>query len=198
MKKDYLTVRDLPTFTENPFVVKAIEKIESHKVYKKRFLKGSKGIEQTIISSDGEIVGHTAFLQHIEVDEDKFTKLYLSQLSAFFDLPKPAIRVFCYIMSDCLIPNQDAFYFDIHEAVKYTGYSSQKYINSGIASLVNAGIIAKNKNYKYFINPMVAFNGDRVSFARTYVRKKTKSIKDDPNQLKLFPTDGDFEQEQQK
>ena len=35
---------------------------------------------------------------------------------------------------------------------------------------------------------MVVFNGDRISFAKTYVKKKTKEVKqiENKNQLNLF------------
>jgi len=185
-KKSYSTVRDLPTFETNPFVEKAIKKIEENKVQKRRFVKGTKGIEHTIVNRDSEIIGHTAFLQLVEVDEDKFAKLYLSQFAAFWDLPKAAIRMFGYIISCCLLPKKDSFFIDIDEALEYTKYSSSKYINNGIAALVNAGIIAKsNRLNKYFINPLVFFNGDRVTFAKTYVRKRKKKIEEDKQQKKM-------------
>lgn len=187
-KKSYATVRDLPTFKTNPFVESAIQKIEENTVSKRRFVKGTKGVEQMLVNQSGEVTGHTAFLQMVEVDEDKFAKLYLSQFAAFWDLPKSAIRVFGYIITMCLIPKQDTFYFHPEEALDYTGYSSSKYINTGIAALVKAGIIAKsNRNHKYFINPLVVFNGDRVTFAKTYVRKRNKQKEIDKNQLSLFP-----------
>ncbi|KAB5133836.1 hypothetical protein GAC61_26570 [Bacteroides thetaiotaomicron] len=31
----------------------------------------------------------------------------------------------------------------------------------------------KSKCFPLFINPLIVFNGDRVTFAKTYVRKKT-------------------------
>jgi hypothetical protein len=59
-------------------------------------------------------------------------------------------------------------------------------VYDGLASLLECKIIARGYNeYTYFINPLVFFNGDRVSFVRTYVKKrKTKS--GDPQQLSVF------------
>lgn len=176
-RKGYTKIGNLPIFDTNPFVEGAIKEIGESTVSKKRFVKGTKGIEQIVVNRDGEITGHTAFLQMVEVDEAKFAKLYLSQFAAFWDLPKAAIRVFGYIITKCLLPKQDVFYFDIDESLSYTGYSSSKYINTGIASLVNAGIIARgNRQNKYFINPLVVFNGNRVTFAKTYIRKRKEAI----------------------
>ena len=54
-------------------------------------------------------------------------------------------------------------------------------------SLLKAQIIARGSNeFKYFINPMVAFNGDRITFAKTYVKKRKKTQNIDPNQTSLL------------
>lgn len=190
----YKPIKDLPQYTENPFVENAIQKVEENTVSKRRFIKGSKGIESTIVNSDGEITGTTAFLQQVEVDEEKFAKLYLSQFAAFWDLSKPAIRVFGYIITNCLIPNKDIFYVDKEEALEYTGYSSERYILTGLSVLCEHGIIARSKNsFKYFINPLVVFNGNRVTFAKTYVRKKKKTIEDKDQMSIPWEAGSDFD-----
>lgn len=190
----YKPIKDLPQYTENPFVENAIQKVEENTVSKRRFIKGSKGIESTIVNSDGEITGTTAFLQQVEVDEEKFAKLYLSQFAAFWDLSKPAIRVFGYIITNCLIPNKDIFYVDKEEALEYTGYSSERYILTGLSVLCEHGIIARSKNsFKYFINPLVVFNGNRVTFAKTYVRKKKKPIEDKDQMSIPWEAGSDFD-----
>lgn len=185
-----------PIFEENPFLESTLQRIERNTVHKRRFVKGSKGIENMIVNSDGEITGHSAFVQFIEVEEDRFTKLYLSQFSSFWELTKPAIRVFGYIMEN-LLPKKDFVYFDLDEAMKHTEYSNQKSVYDGLAKLVELGIIARSPNHmKYFINPLMFFNGDRVTFAKTYVKKR-KEHKDNPNQL-IIPfesLDTDFQNE---
>lgn len=179
-----LSVKKAPIFDENPFMEASISKIEKNTIQKRRFMQGSKGVEQSIIvNSDAEIIGHSAFLQYVEVDEERFTKLYLSQFSAFWELTKPAIRVFGYIMEN-LLPKKDFVYFDMDEALKYTKYSDTKMLYIGLAKLIELGILARSNNHmKYFINPLMFFNGDRVTFAKTFVKKK-KTIQD-KNQLTL-------------
>ena len=126
------------------------------------------------------------FLRQIEVDEEQFTKVYLSQFESFWDLSKNAIRVFGYIMTK-LKPKNDKIEFRISECMAYTKYSSKKPIYEGLAGLINSKIIARGYNeYTYFINPLVAFNGDRVSYVKTYVKKKEKTK--DKDQLELFPS----------
>jgi hypothetical protein len=183
--RGYKPIKELPKYQHNPFLENAIQKVEENTVSKRRFIKGGKGVEQSIVNDHGEITGTTAFLQQIEVDEDKFAKLYLSQFSAFWDLSKPAIKVFGHIITNCLIPNKDEFYFNMDEALEYTRYTSNRYILTGLASLCEHDIIARsNMAYKYFINPLVVFNGNRVTFAKTYIRKKKKTI-EDKNQMSI-------------
>lgn len=51
---------------------------------------------------------------------------------------------------------------------------TDKAVYKGLAELVKAEIIARGPaDNLWFINPLIVFNGDRVTFAKTYVRKKT-------------------------
>ena len=170
---------------ENPFLKEAIEEINSNVVKRwKTAGKSDKKAVLTAINNDGEIVGHTRFLQQIEVDEKQFTKIYLSNFQAFFNLKPNAIRVFGYIMTK-LKPKKDEFIFILDECLEYTDYKAHTSVHRGLAQLLENKIIARGRTeFLYFINPMVAFNGDRVTFSKSYVRKK--KVLSDPNQLKLI------------
>ena len=182
-----LTIRDFEKNKENPFLKEAVAKIENNivKKYKKTSGTSQNAILQAV-NSEGEVIGHTSFIQQIEVDEQKFTKLYLSEFSAFFDLNQSAIKVFGYIMT-VLQPKKDQFIFILEDCMEYTGYKGHKSIHDGLAELLKAKIIARgSKEIFYFINPMVAFNGDRVTFAKTYVKKQSPKIAPNPNQTNLL------------
>lgn len=175
-KYKYNKITKHESFEENPFIEKAINEIEV--VKKTQVLRGKNKSEVKLIVDEksGEIEGHTAFMRFIEVDEEKFAKLYLSQLSAFWDLPKPAIKVFSYIMT-VLIPKRDEFYFFMEDCLTYTGYSSERSVFEGLSGLIDSGIIARGKdNVRYFINPLVVFNGNRVTFAKTYIKKRKEIL----------------------
>ena len=184
--KKALTLSDFEKNKENPFLKEAIEQIQSNIV--KRY-KNTSGTSKNAIlqagNSDGELVGHTSFVQQIELDDQQFTKIYLSGFSAFHNLKNQGIRVFGYIMTK-LTPKQDMFIFLKDECLEHTGYKSEKSIFIGLGSLVENNIIARGPaDNLYFINPMVIFNGDRVSFTKTYV-KKQKTMQIDPNQINLL------------
>jgi hypothetical protein len=183
----YKKLTEQETFKENPFVENAIQQIN---VTKKTQVIRPKNREeiQMITSTDGEITGYTAFTRFIEVDEEKFAKVYLSQFASFWELSKPAIRVFGYILT-VLQPKKDTFIFRMDDCLKHTGYTHRNNILTGLASLVECSIIARSTyDWEYFINPLVVFNGDRVTFAKSYVRKKKETQKDTA-QLDIFGDD---------
>lgn len=175
-------------FETNPFVEKAIEDVQISKRYKGNSTTDRRAILQAVDPNTGEVLGHTMFVRQIEVDEEKFAKLYLSQFESFWDLNKASIRVFGYIMSK-ILPKQDKVEFRLSECMTYTKYSTKKPIYEGLTALINADIIARGYNeYTYFINPLVAFNGDRVSYIKTYIKKRKQPSVKNPNQLSLLDT----------
>jgi len=180
--------KSLPEYKDNPFIEKAISDIKT--VKKMQFVQPAKGggleraeVQMMVGEKTGEVNGHSMFVRFVEVDEEKFAKVYLSQFEVFWELPQSAIRVFGYILSK-LKPKQDVFEFIMDEAKEYTQYKSHHPINAGLFALSRVGIIAKSHlAWRYFINPLVVFNGDRVTFAKTYLKKKKEQ---NPNQLNLL------------
>lgn len=173
---------------ENPFLKQSLEIIQNNAVKKYKTAKRTteKAILQAFDPSTGELLGHTQFIRQIEVDEQQFAKIYLSRFPQFFDLKPQAIRVFGYILNQ-LVPNRDEFVFVLDDCKEYSGYKSESSIRIGLTNLLENDMIARGKTeFLYYINPMVVFNGNRITFAETYVRKK-KKIKgqEDPNQLKF-------------
>ncbi len=177
-----------PTNTENPFLKQAVEEVNKTVVKKWKNTAGSdaKAISLVVDAQTGEVNGQTTFMRRIEVDEEQFTKLYLTQFQAFFNLTTAGIRVFGYIMT-CMQPRKDMILFDRDECMNYTKYKGVESIYRGLTELVKAGIIARGKSdYLYFVNPLIVWNGDRARFVNEYVKKtKKKKILDNPNQLQL-------------
>lgn len=172
--KKVLKLTDFQKNEENPFMKQAIEGIENHVVKKYKSSTGSdkKAVVAVADTDTGEVF-KTSFIRQIEVDEEQFAKLYLANFAAFFNLSQSAIRVFGYILT-CMKPKNDMIIFDRRKCLEYTQYKSDKAIYKGLAELVQSEIIARGPNeYNWFINPLIVFNGDRVSFTKTYVRKKT-------------------------
>jgi hypothetical protein len=175
---------------ENPFLKQSLEVIQENAVkrYKTASKTSQKAILQAIDPNTGELLGHTQFIRQIEVDEQQFAKLYLSGFPQFFELKPQAIRVFGYILNQ-LTPNKDEFVFVLEDCVEYTGYKGKSSVFIGLGDLVEKQIIARGKTeFLYYINPMVVFNGDRITFANTYIKKKKPKKVVDPKQLAFeFP-----------
>lgn len=172
---------------ENPFVKQALEQIQNNivKKYKTATKTGEKAILKAV-DENGIELGHTQFIRQIEVDEEQFAKLYLMQFKEFMDLKPQAWRVLGYILN--ILPiNKDTIFFDLEDCKDYTKYKSANSVYTGLASLIKKQVIARGKNsHMFFINPMYVFNGNRLTFAKTYVKKK-KGVKiKDPNQLEMF------------
>lgn len=184
-----VTTKKLSEFTknnENPFLENALEVINRNIVQKTKMTKnaGESAILKAVDDKTGEILGHTAFIRQIEVDEDQFAKFYLNGFKAFFDLKPASIKVFGFILKQ-LKPNKDTFDFSLEDCIGDTEYTKQT-IYRGLTELLNNEIIARGRfEYQYFINPMIVFNGNRVTFAKTYVRKKGAKKIEDKNQLSL-------------
>jgi len=181
-------ITDFEKNLENPFLKQAVEQVQKNivKKYKTASNTGEKAILKAYDENTGEVLGHTQFIRQIEVDEEQFAKFYLSNFSAFFDLPPSAIKVFGYILTQ-LTPNKDEFIFDRDDCLTYTKYKSPASIFEGLSSLLSNEIIARGKtDYKYYINPMIAFNGNRITFAKTYIKKQKANKIFDPNQMTLL------------
>lgn len=186
-KRGSTSIRLFEFNKENPFLKQSLEIVNQNlaRKYKTATKTGEKAILQAFDPNTGELLGHTQFIRQIEVDEDKFAKLYLTRFPQFFDLKPQAIRVFGYILNQ-LIPNRDEFIFILEDCMEYTKYKSDTSIRIGLTNLLENEIIARGRvDNLYFINPMVVFNGSRISFVDTYVKKKKKPEIENPDQLKL-------------
>ena len=84
---------------------------------------------------------------------------------------KIKLKVFGYILSQ-LKPQEDMFLFFLGDCMKYTGYKTAKPIYEGLSYLIASEIIARGRaDTIYYINPLIVFNGNRVTFAKSYVKK---------------------------
>lgn len=165
-------LKEFPQNESNPFVQQALMRI-GQTISSKKVVGANKdeaAILKGVSPSTGEILGSTVFMRAKTVDSDQFAKFYLAGFKAFFELRPATIKVFGYILK-LLKVNSDEFIFLIDKAKEATGYGRTT-IYHALTELCNAEIIARGAfEEQYFINPMVVFNGDRVTFATTYINK---------------------------
>lgn len=191
MAKSILKFSDYEKNKENPFMKEAVEEIQRHVVKKFKNSTHASSEQRAVVAaadiSTGEVF-RTSFVRRVEVDDDQFTKLYLSKFKSFFNLSQPALRVAGYVMT-CMKPKKDMIMFILDDCLEYTGFKSKASVYKGLAELIEEGIIARgNHENLFYINPLIIFNGDRVSFTEEFVRKTTKSVQkklEDKNQLSI-------------
>ena len=174
-KKSTINVKKLKGTRENPFKEVLLKEVQDHKKTRIQYIKNGKnntktGAELVIADPDsGEVIGGQRFYVRKEYDDAQFTKIMTDKISHFFDMDKQATRVFAYI-SSVLRPNKDFFYLDMYEAMEFTEYQSESSIWKGMRWLVANEFIAKSdQTNKYFINPTVFANGNRITIAETYI-----------------------------
>jgi hypothetical protein len=169
----YKKVGDYSLNKINPFLEDTLQHIEKGE---KTLLFGQKNPD-LIIDSDSQVKGHSLFARKVTVDKAKFMKIFMTGLSNWFDLTKAGIKVFAYVANQ-ISPNRDTFDLDFDECKAFTGYKSDKMIFSGLAELMENKFIARGPNpFKYYINPTVFFNGDRLTFVEQYELEKTTEQK---------------------
>lgn len=84
-------ITEHPAYENNPFVEEALKGIQKQTVRRTRVIRPDEGlskqVQQIVVNADGEATGYGAFMQYIEVDEEQFAKVYLSQFAAFGSFP---------------------------------------------------------------------------------------------------------------
>jgi hypothetical protein len=183
MKKknvQYTSLRQLEVYTSNPFISEIGQKIT---VNQRRKSKGDLAEVVLLSTNTGEINGSLSVIKVENYEKEQFVKVFVKNLELFFSLNQPATRVLMYIFYR-LEAGKDYILFDMEEALKYTKYSSKNSVTQGLSCLIESKLLARSKkNYLYYINPLVFFNGDRVNFVKQ-IRMKEKKYRDE-NQLTL-------------
>lgn len=115
------------------------------------------------------------------VDSDKFVKLYVANLDAFFDLKPGTIRIMTALLSelaDARNAHGDTVYLNYGRVREYFETKGSKPPSrptffSAMAEMVEKGFVAPSVDMNlWFINPTIFFNGDRIRFVNEYVRVK--------------------------
>jgi len=145
---------------------------------RRRILAGREPSSIMVNANTGEIEAHQVFAVQEKVDKETYTKMFSGMMRELFKLSSRGVKVFGYITT-IVKPNKDVIMFDMEEALEYTGYKKEQSILHGIEELLKHQIIARTKkHYKYFINPNLFFNGNRLTLIRQYVKdERLKPIK---------------------
>lgn len=133
------------------------------------------------VSNEGEKITQSAIHQIKEVDEEEFIKLYTKNIKAFFDI-KPSTQKVLMAILEALqkAPNADSIllpWFRVEEySLKNDLKISHVSFHRAMNELLEKGFIAEAEEpNKYWINPHLFFNGNRMIFVHEYRKKTTNS-----------------------
>lgn len=124
-----------------------------------------------IDSHTGEIEGVTEISQIVDVDEGQFVKLFTKDLAIWFDLTRPAMRVFGALLATVQVGSigRDLVFFEQGGKIPQEFGLSKQTFYYGLKQLIALGFIARHRSAGwYFINPAMFFNGNRARFVKEY------------------------------
>jgi len=137
---------------------------------------------------DGQQINVAQIARVRTVDSDKFVKVFVSQLSVFYDLNQTAIRLLTVLLKVISQPQ----YINTDKVVLTEGIAKQTMREHGqkamssasyyraVNELISAGFIAPTTTPPmYYINPAVVFNGDRVRFITELRRQQHEEMERD-------------------
>ena|SRR5665647_894135 len=142
-------------------------------VFKERTVKVGTSRE-LVDTTTGELSNVNAIYQKKIVDSERFAKIYLDGLAQTFGLSKTALRVFQVILRSCE-KDTDQIYLNFTAASKIDESMIERTYHRGLLELLKAGFIAySDLSNKFWINPHLFFNGDRVRFITEYVKRNSQ------------------------
>ena len=190
MANNYKKITSFPKNRDNPFQKGLIEHVDKGV---RKIFSTSKNADMIIDGDTGELKGHAVFARRVTVDKAQFAKIFVSSTSTFMDLSKTGIKVLMYIIS-ILPQDRDYILFDLEEAMKATKYKSEKSIITGLGELLSCGFLARSNNhYKYFINPVIAFNGNRLTLINDYrIKQEAQVMNLTEESKKMLNSNNDF------
>lgn len=164
-------------FKENPFVEGGVFRVPT----KTRSEMLETAGPLALMSQDGETLQVAEIRRRKVVDNDRFVKLFVAHLDAFFDLKPGTMKLMSALLdelSKTRYINGDTIYLNYAKVVEYFERRGVKppakgtFFNS-MAEMCEKGFVAPSVDTNlWFINPAIFFNGDRVRFVTELKRKR--------------------------
>jgi hypothetical protein len=179
--KAQATRRGVPLYEANPFIISMTTRTKR--------ITNKRGDMMLIDKDTGEIQSSIAgFWEAEEVDSTKFIKLFIQGVKALKELTGAGTKVFevLYLRVQENI-GKDQIYMAFSFVDQALTPMSNSTYDRGIRELIEKGFIAATTNQGlYWLNPSYIWNGDRLTFLKTYTIKKFKDLKDDSQIARIF------------
>lgn len=171
-------------YAENPFLEGGVFVVPTRKKASKIQTAGPLTV---IDERSGEVMGAAEIRRVEEIDTENFLKVFVGQLSAFYDLKPGSMKVLTMVMHEAAKPsnmNSDRVYLNYELAVEHFKAQGSKApakatFYSALAELTEKGFVAPaTKLNLWFTNPAIFFNGDRIKFTVELRKKKRTSARE--------------------
>lgn len=104
-----------------------------------------------------------------KVDREEFTKVFRGYIPYIAKLSRTAQGVLWYVM-DNLPQDKGYVVIDNSSVMEYCSFKTRKSVRDGVIELLEKNILTKSTVHKKFwVNPLVMFNGNRITYAKEYV-----------------------------
>ena len=149
---------------------------------------------ELVDTATGEVSNVNAIYQRKIVDSERFAKIYLDGLAKTFGMTKTAQRVFQSILKLCE-KDTDSLWLNFMLVSKHDPEMPESTFYRGLKELLTHDFIAHSDvPNKFWINPHLFFNGDRVKFITEYVRESSlKKTNRDPRTVDFIEGKPDAE-----
>ncbi|EPN0316254.1 replication/maintenance protein RepL [Vibrio vulnificus] len=175
-------------YDHNPFT-------ENMLIQPKNIRLSKLGVDDNVLIDNQNSVG-THVTTYKKVDADKFVKLFTANIALTFELKASGVKAFNVLMwayqhsklnagiSSDLVPLDKIVldeFLEFHKDNEPPIKLSLPTFWRGLAELEKAKIVAKNiRQGWYYINPNLAFNGDRIAFTTLIERESNSGSKIEP------------------
>lgn len=166
---EHESIHKITKYDSNPYILDVLPFIKT-KDSKVGYFKDKNGFE-LLDANTGEVkTMYNAIYAKKQVDSQQYNKIYVSGITALFDLNKSEQKVLKYLYSK-IEKNKDYIIFNVRECKEFCDYSSNQIVYTAIAGLINKKIVARSEDsYKLWINPTIMFNGDRLLIVNEYIK----------------------------
>lgn len=160
-----------PYHSYNPFLDEVVEHMVETK---RRKVSGWKW--QEVRKGDELIKEPMLVLGDIKVvDSQEFYKVYIGEIKSFFQLSNSSMQIFEYIMANILY-GKDKICLTVN-MIKEDKSMTVPTIYRALNQLLDKKVIARaDLPGCYYINPKIAFKGDRITIVKQYVKEREAGI----------------------
>lgn len=104
-----------------------------------------------------------------KVDRETFIKVFRDSLQYIAKLSRTAQAILWYVM-DNLPKDKGYIIIDNSTVMEFCDFKTRKSVRDGVIELLEKNILTKSTiNKKFWVNPLVMFNGNRITYAKEYI-----------------------------